>query len=210
MAETIRRLVCRSFAKQVGDSLKAGSTDDTLVVLHNGEVPQQLDPGTRVVNIVDGEWESPGTGAKDTRGPHMRQHVVIEAIVSVPITATMNEQEVRDALADALDDLYRRVLLAVLADPTIGGKAYGVIEELAGETTLPGELGTQPTAGFSVEFAIPYEALGVQSPKTGDKWALNVLRGRGSSNPKWEMFSQWVMTCADFNSEKHFGELLFK
>jgi len=63
---------------------------------------------------------------------------------------------------------------------------------------------------YTVEFAIPYEALGVQAPKARDQWALNVLRGRGSSNPKWEMFSQWVMTYADFNSEKHFGEVFFK
>ncbi len=63
---------------------------------------------------------------------------------------------------------------------------------------------------YVVEFRIPYEALGVPAPKPGDKWGMNVLRGRGPRDPKWELFSQWVMTYADFNSSSHFGELTFE
>jgi len=63
---------------------------------------------------------------------------------------------------------------------------------------------------FLVEFRIPFEALGVLAPRSGDVWALNILRGRGPRDPKWELFSQWVMTYADFNSPTHFGELTFK
>lgn len=63
---------------------------------------------------------------------------------------------------------------------------------------------------FVVEFRIPYEAIGVPAPRKNDKWALNVLRGRGARDPKWELFSQWVMTYADFNSAANFGELIFK
>jgi len=63
---------------------------------------------------------------------------------------------------------------------------------------------------FVVEFAIPFESFGVPGPKSGDNWALNVLRGRGLRDPKWELFSQWVMNYADFSNEKHFGVLQFK
>jgi len=63
---------------------------------------------------------------------------------------------------------------------------------------------------YVVEFRIPFEALGVVAPKAGDKWAFNVLRGRSPRDPKWELFSQWVMTYADFNSLTHFGELTFE
>ncbi len=41
-------------------------------------------------------------------------------------------------------------------------------------------------------------------------WALTVLRGRGTRGPKWELFSQWVMSDADFDSPTHVGELTFK
>lgn len=71
-------------------------------------------------------------------------------------------------------------------------------------TALAGE------GGYVVEYALPFEALGVKAPAPGDKWALNVLRGRGPRDPKWELFSQWVMTYADFTSEKHLGVLHFK
>ena len=64
--------------------------------------------------------------------------------------------------------------------------------------------------GYVVEYAVPYEALGLKAPASGDRWALNVLRGRGPRDPKWELFSQWVMTYADFDSEKHLGVLHFK
>ncbi len=63
---------------------------------------------------------------------------------------------------------------------------------------------------YVVEFAIPYEALGGQLPRSGDRWCLNVARGRGPRDPKWELFAQWVMTYADFKSEKHFGVLHFE
>jgi CubicO group peptidase (beta-lactamase class C family) len=63
---------------------------------------------------------------------------------------------------------------------------------------------------YGVEFRIPFEALGVTAPRPGDVWALNVLRGRGTRGPKWELFSQWVMTYADFDSPTHVGELTFK
>ena len=63
---------------------------------------------------------------------------------------------------------------------------------------------------YAVEFRIPYAALGVAAPRPGDVWALNVLRGRGPRGPKWERFSQWVPTYADFDSPTHLGELTFK
>lgn len=63
---------------------------------------------------------------------------------------------------------------------------------------------------YAVEFRIPYAALGVAAPRPGDAWALNVLRGRGPRGPKWERFSQWVPTYADFDSLTHLGELTFK
>ena len=65
---------------------------------------------------------------------------------------------------------------------------------------------------YVAEFAIPFAALGVAPPKPGDEWRLNVLRGRsrGPSDKKWELFSQWVMTYADFNSSTHLGMLRFE
>jgi len=63
---------------------------------------------------------------------------------------------------------------------------------------------------YVVEFAIPYAVLGIAAPNPGEKWALNVLRGRGPRDPKWELFSQWVMTFADFNSSTHLGTLHFE
>lgn len=62
---------------------------------------------------------------------------------------------------------------------------------------------------YVVEFAIPHAALGADSPKPGEKWALNILRGRGTREPKWERYAQWVMTYADFNSSTHLGTLQF-
>ena len=62
---------------------------------------------------------------------------------------------------------------------------------------------------YGVEFRIPYAALGAAAPRPGDKWAINVLRGR-QHGPKWERFSQWVPTYAAFDSPTHFGELTFK
>lgn len=63
---------------------------------------------------------------------------------------------------------------------------------------------------YVVEFAIPHAALGIAMPNAGEQWALNVLRGRGPRDPKWELFSQWVMTYADFNSSTHLGTLHFE
>ncbi len=63
---------------------------------------------------------------------------------------------------------------------------------------------------YAVEFRIPYAALGVAAPRAGDVWALNVLRSRGLREAKWERFSQWVPTYADFDSPTHVGELTFK
>ena len=63
---------------------------------------------------------------------------------------------------------------------------------------------------YVVEFCIPHAALGTTAPKPGEKWALNVLRGRGPRDPKWELFSQWVMTYADFQSSSHLGTLHFE
>ena len=60
----------------------------------------------------------------------------------------------------------------------------------------------------SSPFRTPLWAL--RSPNAGEKWALNVLRGRGPRDPKWELFSQWVMTYADFNSSTHLGTLHFE
>ena len=53
---------------------------------------------------------------------------------------------------------------------------------------------------------------GVEMVMPGDNatvWAINVLRGR-TRGPKWERFSQWVPTYANFDSPTHFGELTFK
>lgn len=60
-----------------------------------------------------------------------------------------------------------------------------------------------------VEFAIPHAALGTDAPQPGEKWALNILRGRSTREPKWERYAQWVMTYADFKSSTHLGTLQF-
>ncbi|WP_145092242.1 DOMON domain-containing protein [Anatilimnocola aggregata] len=62
---------------------------------------------------------------------------------------------------------------------------------------------------YVVEFAIPHAALGTDAPQPGEKWALNILRGRSTREPKWERYAQWVMTYADFKSSTHLGTLQF-
>ena len=57
-----------------------------------------------------------------------------------------------------------------------------------------------------VEFAIPYEALGVEPPKPGDKWGLNVCRQRVATG---EM-SAWSIPYANFHQPTHFGIVTFE
>ena len=148
MPTTIRRQLLSAFTTQLAAYFAA---DPTVTVTHNAKVATDLKPGAKVVNILDGTWEK--TDA-DASGPRLLQHVHVEA--QVGLQANADDAVTCAAIDTALDDLYRRVLLAVAGADTLGGLTYGVVEELTGEEVRPDDLGTQPVGGCSVEFGLPY------------------------------------------------------
>jgi len=63
--------------------------------------------------------------------------------------------------------------------------------------------------GWSVEWAIPFAALGAASPRSGERWRANFYRIERPSGAAPE-FSAWAPTYADppeFHSPMHFGVL---
>ena len=65
---------------------------------------------------------------------------------------------------------------------------------------------------YVVEFAIPFEALGVPAPKPGDKWGLNVCRVRQAVSKAYPdpMMAAWSIPYANFHVPTHFGNVTFQ
>ena len=100
--------------------------------------------------------------------------------------------------------------LAVQAD-AIGGPGHGDFGDMKwnGKWRAAVEVGGDH---FVVEFAIPFETLGVPAPKPGDQWGLNVCRsrqGEGKYSGTTEM-GAWSIPYANFHVPSHFGNVTFK
>ncbi len=163
-------------------------------------------------------------GRKDPEYPAQFRVAYDDKALYVAVTAAERSGEKMSPLAQQRDDpnIRKQNYVELVVQPTADVKSRrqfavnraGIqYDALGGDpkwdarwtaTALPDD------GDFVVEFAIPFESLGMPAPKRNDQWALNVFRGRGASNPKWEQFSQWVMTYANFNSATHLGVLRFK
>ena len=65
----------------------------------------------------------------------------------------------------------------------------------------------QSRDAFLCELAVPFRALGIEPPKPGDKWGLNVCRQRGADGDQG--LTQWNRTDQLFHEPQNFGELEF-
>ena len=94
---------------------------------------------------------------------------------------------------------------------SIGGPEHGQFGDLA--WNVDWSVATK-VAGYNyfVEFAIPFESLGVSPPKPGTQWGLNICRSRqveGKSTNILEM-GAWSIPYANFHVPTHFGIVTFK
>ena len=65
---------------------------------------------------------------------------------------------------------------------------------------------------YVVEIAIPFAALGVDPPKPGDTWGLNICRQRQAGNSMRDdpEMSAWSIPYANFHVPTHFGTVTFE
>lgn len=65
---------------------------------------------------------------------------------------------------------------------------------------------------YVIEMAIPFEALGVASPKPGDVWGINVGRTRSAQAGKTStpQSAAWAVTYVNFHQVTHFGDVMFQ
>lgn len=61
--------------------------------------------------------------------------------------------------------------------------------------------------GWTTEIAIPFASLGVQTPRVGTKWAINLTRNRTISG-ETEYFT-WAVPYGSFHSPDRFGDFTF-
>jgi hypothetical protein len=65
----------------------------------------------------------------------------------------------------------------------------------------------QAKDAFGCELSVPFRALGIEPPKPGDRWGLNVCRQRGADGDRG--LSQWSRTDQLFHEPQNYGELEF-
>jgi sialate O-acetylesterase len=64
---------------------------------------------------------------------------------------------------------------------------------------------------YTVEFVIPYKALGVSAPAPGTTWVLNICRNRHPRGPGEKLeLSSWSQTAGVYHTPSRFGVLLFR
>jgi CubicO group peptidase (beta-lactamase class C family) len=64
---------------------------------------------------------------------------------------------------------------------------------------------------FVMEFAVPFSAMGVESPKAGTQFGLNVGRTRSATaTGNKSEFTGWAIVYADFHQVTHFGDVTFR
>lgn len=64
---------------------------------------------------------------------------------------------------------------------------------------------------WSAEFAIPFASLGVDTPKPGDKWRINLYRIDTSPEPlEYQAWSPTLVDPANFHVPQRFGILIFE
>ena len=93
----------------------------------------------------------------------------------------------------------------------IGGPQHGQWGDLAWSAQWDSKI-TIGGDGYVMEVAIPYEALGVEPPKPGDRWGLNICRVRQTPTETWPepMMAAWSIPYANFHVPTHFGEVTFE
>ena len=92
---------------------------------------------------------------------------------------------------------------------SIGGPRYGKF----GSTKWNGEWQAVHQIGrdaIVVEVAIPFATLGVDPPKSGAKWGLNVVRNRNARGDSPLEMSAWCLTYTSFHVPSHFGTVEFE
>ncbi|NQT92986.1 MAG: hypothetical protein HQ559_09505 [Lentisphaerae bacterium] len=67
------------------------------------------------------------------------------------------------------------------------------------------------TNSFTVDFVIPYQALGVAAPAPGDSWYINVCRNRQPQGPGEKLeLSSWSQTGGIYHTPSRFAALVFE
>jgi hypothetical protein len=77
-----------------------------------------------------------------------------------------------------------------------------------GESSATGTIGTN---AYTIEFRVPFKTLGVEAPRPGTSWGLNVCRNRPSRQPGERAEpSCWSQTGGPFHAPYRFGVLRFE
>ena len=93
----------------------------------------------------------------------------------------------------------------------VGGPDRGTWGEVGWNATWQ-SAGRIGDGQFSMEFVIPFEALGVAAPEPGETWGLNVCRGRwphGKVSGSMER-TAWSIPYGTFHEPANFGQITFK
>lgn len=67
---------------------------------------------------------------------------------------------------------------------------------------------TKSADGYVTEITIPFEALGVQPPKQGDRWTLNMTRNRTVTGEM--QYITWAVPYGSFHTPDRFGSAVFE
>ena len=93
----------------------------------------------------------------------------------------------------------------------VGGPDQGPFGDLSWNAEWQAGVKTSRRS-YTVEFAIPFQGLGVEPPKAGDVWGLNVCRTRSAAACKLDdrAPATWAVTYIDFHQPTRFGDVTFE